>query len=89
MKNLQENLEILRKIDKKKDITQRELAKDMGLSLGKLNYCLNGLKKKGLIKINNFKKNKKKLDMFICSHKRCCYENNDNHKFYRKKNERV
>ena len=59
MKNLQENLEILRKIDKKKDITQRELAKDMGLSLGKLNYCLNGLKKKGLIKINNFKKNKK------------------------------
>ena len=68
MKNLQENLEILRKIDKKKDITQRELAKDMGLSLGKLNYCLNGLKKKGLIKINNFKKIKKKLDMFICSH---------------------
>ena len=61
MKNLQENLEILRKIDKKKDITQRELAKDMGLSLGKLNYCLNGLKKKGLIKINNFKKNKKKI----------------------------
>ena len=37
------------------------MAKDLGFSLGKLNYCLNELRKKGLVKINNFKKNKNKL----------------------------
>ena len=38
------------------------MASDLGLSLGKINYCLKELKKKGLIKINNFKKNKKKVN---------------------------
>ena len=37
------------------------MAKDLGFSLGKLNYCLNELRKKGLVKINNFRKNKNKL----------------------------
>jgi len=53
---------ILRKIDKKPDTSQRELASELGFSLGKLNYCLKELKKKGLVKIDNFKKNKKKLN---------------------------
>ena len=39
---------ILRKIDKKPDTSQRELASELGFSLGKLNYCLKELKKKGL-----------------------------------------
>ena len=39
----------------------RDLSKNLGMSLGKLNYCLNALKKKGLIKIKNFNKNPKKL----------------------------
>ena len=43
----QEELEILRVIDKKKTSSQRELAKELGFSLGKLNYCLNALKLKG------------------------------------------
>ena len=38
------------------------MAKDLGFSLGKLNYCLRELKAKGLIKISNFKKNPKKLN---------------------------
>ena len=33
----------------------------MGFSLGKLNYCINALKLKGLIKIKNFKNNKNKI----------------------------
>lgn len=37
------------------------MAKDLNFSLGKLNYCLNELRKKGLIKIENFKKNKSKI----------------------------
>ena len=58
----EDNLEILRKIDSKNNLTQRKLADELGFSLGKLNYCLNELKTKGLIKFNNFKKNKEKLN---------------------------
>jgi len=57
-----EHFQILRKIDKKPNSTQRELANDLGISLGKLNYCITALKKKGLIKIQNFKKNPKKIN---------------------------
>ena len=38
------------------------MAEELGFSLGKLNYCLKQLKRKGLIKINNFRKNKKKIN---------------------------
>lgn len=61
MKNDQDQFNILLKIDKDKNTSQRELASNLGFSLGKLNYLLNELKNKGLIKINRFKKNKKKL----------------------------
>tara|TARA_B100000963_G_C22634835_1_gene677014 strand:- start:899 stop:1210 length:312 start_codon:yes stop_codon:yes gene_type:complete len=53
---------LLRKISKKPKASQRELAKELGFSLGKLNYCLNELKLKGLLKIKNFKNNKNKLN---------------------------
>ena len=66
----QNNLEILRKISDSKKLTQRELADELGFSLGKLNYCLNELKKKGLIKFNNFKNNKNKMNyMYILTPK--------------------
>ena len=61
MKFNQSHFEILRKISKKSEHTQRELADTLGFSLGKLNYCLKALKGKGLVKINNFKKSKKKV----------------------------
>ena len=62
MKDNQDHFELLRKIEKKPNSTQRELAEELGFSLGKLNYCLKALKGKGLIKINNFKKNPNKLN---------------------------
>ncbi len=62
MKNSNDYFEILRKIQKKPQSTQRDLANDLGISLGKLNYCLKSLKEKGLIKIKNFKKNPKKMN---------------------------
>ena len=62
MKDNQDHFELLRKIEKKPNSTQSELAKELGFSLGKLNYCLKALKRKGLIKINNFKKNPNKLN---------------------------
>ena len=58
----QYDLNLLRKINKKKYYSQRQLAKDLNFSLGKLNYCLKSLKTKGFIKINNFKNNPNKLN---------------------------
>ena len=62
MNKNQDYLEILRKIDKKPNFSQRKLANELNFSLGKLNYCVNALKSKGLIKIKNFKNNKKKIN---------------------------
>tara|TARA_B100000963_G_C22593567_1_gene656725 strand:+ start:899 stop:1231 length:333 start_codon:yes stop_codon:yes gene_type:complete len=58
--NSQEYLEILRQIKKTEELSQRNLAKMLGFSLGKLNYLIKALQKKGLIKIENFKKNPNK-----------------------------
>ena len=58
MKNNQDHLNLMRQINIKPTTTQRELAKTLGFSLGKLNYCLKALKEKGMVKINNFKKTK-------------------------------
>ena len=62
MSDNQDHLDVLRKINNKPETTQRELAEELGFSLGKLNYCLKALKAKGLIKITNFKKNPNKLN---------------------------
>ena len=61
-KNNQDHFEILRKISKKPEVSQRQLASELGFSLGKLNYCLKELQHKGLVKIQNFKKNDKKIN---------------------------
>ena len=58
----QDYFEVLRKIEKKPSQSQREMASDLGFSLGKLNYCLKALKTKGFVKINNFKKNPNKIN---------------------------
>ena len=57
----QDSLDILRRIQKKPVASQRELAETLGFSLGKLNYCLKALQKKGLVKIQNFQKQKDKI----------------------------
>ena len=62
MKNEEDSLKILREIHNKPNTSQRELADTLKFSLGKLNYCLKSLQNKGLLKIKNFKKNKKKIN---------------------------
>ena len=64
MQNNQDHFNVLRKIQTKPKSTQRELAQELGFSLGKLNYCLKALKEKGLIKLQNFKKNPNKINYF-------------------------
>ena len=48
MKKEQDYFEVLRKIEKVPKTSQRKLAQELGFSLGKLNYCLKALKKKGI-----------------------------------------
>tara|TARA_B100000965_G_scaffold403342_2_gene431227 strand:- start:4848 stop:5147 length:300 start_codon:yes stop_codon:yes gene_type:complete len=62
MKPDQDLFDLLRKIGNKPKTSQRELANELGFSLGKLNYCLKALKNKGLVKIKNFTKNQNKLN---------------------------
>ena len=61
MLNDQDHFNVLREIDKSNKSTQRQLADKLGFSLGKLNYCMKALKKKGLVKISNFEKNPNKI----------------------------
>ena len=62
MNDNQDHLNLLRKIKKNPQFSQRKLAGELGFSLGKLNYCLRALKSKGLVKISNFKKNPNKIN---------------------------
>ena len=61
MEDNTDHFDVLRKIKSKPNSTQRELAFELGFSLGKINYCLKALKSKGLVKIRNFKKNPNKI----------------------------
>jgi EPS-associated MarR family transcriptional regulator len=48
------HLKVLRHIEENPEVTQRELASELGVSLGKANYCLKALIDKGFIKAKNF-----------------------------------
>lgn len=51
---------ILKRLESNPEISQRELAQELGISLGKANYCLRALVQKGLLKVNNFRNNQNK-----------------------------
>jgi len=52
---------IMRILQDNPDLTQRELADQLGMSVGGLNYCLKALIDKGFVKMGNFKKSKNKF----------------------------
>ncbi len=54
------NLKLLRYLEDHPQVTQRELAEHLGISLGKANYCMRALIEKGLVKARNFKNNENK-----------------------------
>ena len=60
----EEYFNIIRKISKDSNISQREMSAELGISLGKVNYCLRALKEKGFIKIKNFRKSENKIKYF-------------------------
>ena len=52
---------IMRILQENPDLTQRELAEKLGMSVGGLNYCLKALINKGLVKMQKFSLSKNKL----------------------------
>lgn len=54
-------LEVLRMLEQRPDMSQRELSKALGLSLGKTHYVLHALVDKGLLKVRNFRRSGNKL----------------------------
>lgn len=55
------HLKVLRLLDVNPQLTQRDLAAALGVSLGKTNFCLKALLDKGLLKMQNFQSSKRKL----------------------------
>ena len=55
------HLDLLRKLEVNPEYTQRELSQEMGVSLGKINYCMKKLIEKGWIKLSNFSHNPNKV----------------------------
>jgi EPS-associated MarR family transcriptional regulator len=56
------HLQVLRAVESHPGLTQRELANELGVSLGKAHYCMKALIEKGFVKMGNFSHNQKKLD---------------------------
>jgi len=52
---------LLKTLEENPGLSQRDLAKKLGVSLGKINFCLNALVEKGNLKINNFRNSDNKL----------------------------
>ena len=52
---------VIKLIEQNPEISQRQLASELGISLGKTNYCVRALMDKGLVKARNFKNSNNKL----------------------------
>ena len=61
MNNKNTHLDLLRKLESNPECTQRELSQEMGISLGKVNYCMQKLIEKGWVKLTNFSRSSNKL----------------------------
>ena len=57
-----QRLELLKLLQEQPQMSQRDLAQAMGVSLGKANYCLKALMEKGLVKFGNFRRNPDKRE---------------------------
>ena len=61
MNNKDIRLDLLRKLESNPQCTQRKLSQEMGISLGKVNYCMQKLTEKGWVKLTNFSQSSNKL----------------------------
>ncbi len=56
----EQHFRILRELERDPKVSQRHLAEELGVSLGKINYCLKALIDRGLVKANNFRNSQNK-----------------------------
>ena len=56
--------ELLRLLELRKEVSQRDVASSLGMSLGKANYCLRALISKGFVKAENYRNSKNKMAYF-------------------------
>ena len=61
MSKKQNKFQILKSLERYTHPTQRQLSNELGVSLGKVNYCLKSLIKKGFIKVGNFRNSNSKI----------------------------
>ena len=61
MPNQQSKYQLLKSLEQNSNLTQRQLSKELGISLGKVNYCLQSLIQIGFVKVHNFKNSNHKL----------------------------
>ena len=57
--------EVLRRLHQTPQVSQRALAKDLGVGLGTINFCFQALVEKGLVKMHNFSKRKSNIFIFF------------------------
>ena len=57
----EDELDVMWLIDKEPTISQRQMANSLGMSLGKVNYCLSALVEVGFVKLGNFQRSKSKM----------------------------
>ena len=62
----EEALHIFREINRSPALTQREISSRLGISLGKVNFLINALIRKGFVKVENFKRSSHKIAYFYC-----------------------
>jgi EPS-associated MarR family transcriptional regulator len=56
----EQHFRILRELERDPQVSQRRLAEELGVSVGKVNYCLKALIDRGLVKVNNFRSSQNK-----------------------------
>lgn len=61
MLNLSISYQLLKTLQDNPCLSQRDIAQHLGVSLGKVNFCLNALIEKGCVKVNNFRNSNNKL----------------------------
>ena len=61
LKQLDNEYTLLKMIKDNPEVTQRELSKELGLSLGKTNYLIHALMDKGWVKLTNFRRSNNKI----------------------------
>jgi len=61
MNNKDIHLDLLRLLEKNPEYTQRDLSREIGVSLGKVNYCMKKMMEKGWLKLSNFSRNPNKV----------------------------